>query len=161
MTMVASTLYLIIRLGADRYAIDADLVVEVLPLVRLKSLPGAPVGSAGVMSFRGDAVPVVDLSMIAHGTETPSRLMTRIVIVRYDDTMLGEQFKLLGLLVPEVIQTAHFDSSQFESVGLATDGAPYLGPVLITPEGVLQRVLVSALLSDDLRSALSIEAVAA
>jgi len=161
MTVVDSTLYLIIRLGADRYAIEADLVVEVLPLVRLKALPGAPIGSAGVMSFRGDAVPVVDLSMIAHGTATPSRLMTRIVIVRYDDAAQGERFKLLGLLVPEVMQTAHFDASRFEFVGLATDGAPYLGSVLITPEGVLQRVCVSALLSDDLRSALSIEAVAA
>jgi chemotaxis-related protein WspB len=159
--MDASTLYLLIRLGNDRYAIDAGLVVEVLPLVRLKALPGAPAGAAGIMSYRGDAVPVIDLGIIALGAPTPSRLMTRIVIVRYEQIVHGAGAGLLGLLVPEVIQTLHIDPNRFADAGLATDGAAYLGPVLITDEGVLQQVCVSALLSDDLRNALYRPEVAA
>jgi chemotaxis-related protein WspB len=147
-------LFLLIRLGADRYALDADLVIEVVPLVRLKALPGAPLGAAGVMTFRGEAIPVVDLNLIALGEPTAPRLMTRIVVVRYANGEQHEAPEALGLLVPEVMHAEHFEENRFESVGLATDGAPYLGPVLSTPAGVLQRVHVSALLTAELRCAL-------
>lgn len=161
MTSSTSSLHLLIRLGDDRFAIDADVVVEVIPLVRLRALPGAPVGSAGVMIFRGDAIPVVDVSVIALGIATPTRLMTRIVVVRYERESLDGASSLLGLLVPEVMEVTHLDSSRFESLALSTDGAPYLGPVLVTPDGVVQRVCVSALLSAELRRALFPRAAAA
>jgi chemotaxis-related protein WspB len=152
--MPASTLFLLLRLGADRYAIDAASVLEVLPIVRLKNIPCAPAGVAGLMRFRGSAIPVVDLSIIAFGTATPERMMTRIVVVRYEPLAGGEDVGLLGLLVPEVMQTAHFDASRFEPAGIRNDRAPYLGPVLATDDGVLQQVLVPALLSEELRDAL-------
>jgi chemotaxis-related protein WspB len=159
--MPASTLFLLLRLGADRYAIDSDVVVEVLPIVRLKNIPCAPTGVVGMMSFRGRAIPVVDLSTIALGTATPSRMMTRIVVVRYEPAAVGDGAGLLGLLVPEVMQTAHFDSSRFAPAGIRNDRAPYLGPVLTTDDGVLQQVLVAALLSEELRDALYHSEVAA
>jgi chemotaxis-related protein WspB len=147
-------LYALIRLGADQYAIDASLVVEVLPLVRLRTLSGAPVGAAGLMSYRGSAVPVLDLNLLALGVATPSRLMTRIVIVRYPKTPQRPDSGLLGLLVPEVLRVTHIDPGSFRAVGLESDDARYLGPVLVTAEGVLQRIEVAALLTDELRSAL-------
>jgi chemotaxis-related protein WspB len=165
MTAAASSLHLLIRLGDDRFAIDAAVVVEVIPLVRLRALPGAPPGSAGVMIFRGDAVPVVDLSIIAMGVATPARLMTRIVIVRYEpesaSEISNETTSLLGLLVPEVLEVTHLDASRFETLAMSGDAAPYLGPVLVTPDGVVQRVQVSALLSAELRRALYLRAAAA
>lgn len=154
MTTNASSLHLIIRLGNDRFAIDTQVVVEVIPLVRLRALLGAPAGSAGVMIFRGDAIPVVDLSVIAMGVATPTRLMSRIVIVRYEHEAAPDAPRLLGLLVPEVLEVTHLDSSSFETIALNTDGAPCLGPMLVTPDGVVQRVQVPALLSAELRSAL-------
>ena len=159
--MSASSLFLLLRLGDDRYAIDAASVVEVLPIVRLKNIPCAPTGAVGMMSFRGSALPVVDLSIIAFGIETPPRMMTRIVVVRYEPASNGSEAGLLGLIVPEVMQTAHFDTSRFEPVGIRNDRAPYLGPVLTTPDGVLQQVLVPALLNDELRNALFQDVVAA
>jgi chemotaxis-related protein WspB len=142
-------LYLVIRLGADRYAIDTAAVIEVLPLVRLKALPGGPVGVAGVMNFRDSAVPVVDLNLLAVGVPTPPRLTTRIVVVRYE-----EEASMLGLLVPEAAEALRFDADAFVDAGIATDGARYLGAVLTTPDGVVQRVTVSELLTADLRDAL-------
>jgi chemotaxis-related protein WspB len=157
----ASSLFLLLRLGADRYAIDADSVVEVLPIVRLKNIPCAPTGVVGMMSFRGSAIPVVDLSIIALGSETPSRMMTRIVVVRYEIDSRGSDAGMLGLIVPEVMQTAHFDTTHFEPVGIRNERAPYLGPVLTTPDGVLQQILVPALLSEELRDALFQKVIAA
>ncbi|MEO5814701.1 MAG: chemotaxis protein CheW [Gemmatimonadaceae bacterium] len=142
-------LFLVIQLGADRYAIDTAAVIEVLPLVRLKALPGGPVGVAGVMNFRATAVPVVDLNLIATATPTPSRLTTRIIVVRYE-----EEASMLGLLVPEAAEVQRFDVDAFVDAGIATDGARYLGAVLTTPKGVVQRVTVSELLTPALRDAL-------
>jgi chemotaxis-related protein WspB len=161
MTTADSTLYLLIRLGADRYAIDAESVVEVLPIVRLKSIPSAPVGVVGMMSYRGSAIPVMDLNIIAFGTPTPERIMTRIVIMRDRQHDIGSDTTLFGLLIPEVLQTAHYDAASFVRVGLANSRAPYLGPVLTTPEGMLQQLLVAPLLNEDLRVAVNTRGVAA
>ena len=43
-----SMLFLVFELGNDRYALDAAQIVEVLPLVALKQMPGAPAGSAAL-----------------------------------------------------------------------------------------------------------------
>jgi chemotaxis-related protein WspB len=159
--MTPGTLYLLIKLGADRYAIDADSVVEVLPIVRLKSMPSAPIGIVGMMSFRGSVIPVMDMNIVAFGTPTPQRLMTRIIIVRYRLHDIGTDTAHFGLLVPEVLHTAHFDASSFARVGLAGDRAPYLGPVLTTPDGVLQQLLIAPLLTEELRLVLLDREVAA
>ena len=137
-----------IRLGTDRYAIEAAHVVEIVSFVRLKAMPGAPAGVAGVMNYRDEAVPVVDLNLIAVGIPTPARLTTRIVITRYADA------GLLGLLVPEATETVRANSDDFADAGVATDGAPYLGRVMTTEGGVIQQVTVSALLTAELRDAL-------
>ena len=152
--MPAARLYLVIRLGTDRYAIDSSLVEEVVSLVRLKALPGAPMGVAGIMNYRADAVPVIDLNLVALGAPTPPRIATRIVVVRHAPEGEGGPSELLGLLVPEATETRRIDDDDFVDAGVATDGAAYLGPVLATPEGVIQRVSVGALLTDELRDAL-------
>ena len=149
-------LFLVIRLGADRYAIDTAEVVEVLPFVRLKELPGGPVGVAGVMNFRDTAVSVIDLNLLALGSRTLPRLTTRIVVVRYE-----EEASVLGLLVPEAAEVLRLDADAFVDPGVATDGARYLGSVLTTPDGVIQRVTVSELLTPELRDALFRPAVSA
>jgi len=150
----AARLYLIIRIGADRYAIDSSLVQEVVSLVRLKALPGAPVGVAGIMNYRTDAVPVIDLNLVALGTPTSPRIATRIVVVRHATDGVDGQSELLGLLVPQATETRRIDDDEFVDAGMATDGAVYLGPVVTTPEGVIQRVAVGALLTAELRDAL-------
>ena len=146
--MSSERLHLVIRLGTDRYAIEAAHVVEIVSFVRLKAMPGAPAGVAGVMNYRDEAVPVVDLNLIAVGIPTPARLTTRIVITRYADA------GLLGLLVPEATETVRANSDDFADAGVATDGAPYLGRVMTTEGGVIQQVTVSALLTAELRDAL-------
>jgi chemotaxis-related protein WspB len=159
--VAAPILFLIIQLGEDRYALEASQVAEIVPLVRLKSLPGAPVGVAGLMNFRGAALPVVDVNLLATGTPTAATGATRIVVVH--DVIEGRAGGggALGLLVPDARETLRLDPAGFADAGIAADGAPYLGQVLATSEGVLQRVTIGALLSDELRDALSRSAEAA
>jgi chemotaxis-related protein WspB len=152
--MAAPVLYLIIQLGGDRYALEASQVMEVVPLVRLKTLHGAPPGAAGLMNFRGTPLPVVDLSLMATGASAIPSEATRIVVVRYAAGEHPADGDALGLLVPEARETMCLDADSFADAGMVAEGAPYLGQVLATTEGVVQRVTVAALLTAELRDAL-------
>ena len=157
--MAATVLFLVVQLGGDRYAIATSQVVEVMPLVRLKALPGAPAGTAGLMSYRGVALPVVDLPLLFTGTPAPATTGTRIVVVRFALAALPVGHvegapDSLGLVVSAARDTVRLDPDSFVDGGIAVDAAPWLGRVLATPEGVLQRVDVAALLTAELRGAL-------
>jgi chemotaxis-related protein WspB len=142
-------LFLLFQLGKDRYALDAGQVAEVLPLVSLKQIPQAPPAVAGVFDFRGEPVPVVDLSQVALGHPARSRLSTRIILVRYPDGN-GER-RLLGLIAERVTETVRRDPSDFVTTGVDLDDAPYLGPVASDARGLIQRVEVDQLLTPAVR----------
>ena len=74
-------LHLLLQAGLDRYALEVNQVVEVLPLVHLHPLPQAPRGVIGAFHFHGTPVSVIDLSLSLTGHPTPSRLSTRLVVV--------------------------------------------------------------------------------
>src|SRR5438445_146788 len=76
-------LFLLFKLGKERYALSASRVVEVLPLVDLKQLPQAPNGVAGVFNYRGRPVPALDLCALTLGHSSSELLSTRIIIVNY------------------------------------------------------------------------------
>ena len=58
--------FLLFSLGNDRYGLDTRRVVRVLPQLELKEIPQAPGWVAGLMNYRGQPVPVIDLAMLAH-----------------------------------------------------------------------------------------------
>lgn len=145
-------LHVLVQLGSDRYALPARDIVEVLPLVALKSLPGAPRGVAGLLDYRGTAVPVVDLSALALGAPAVPRVSTRLLLVRYTPPGGGEH--LLGLVAERTTATLQRPAEDFRPSEVETDGAPYLGPVVHDAGGLIQRVEISALLNDELRAAL-------
>lgn len=145
-------LFLAFQLGRDRYLLDVAEVIEVLPLVQWKTIPHAPPGIAGVFNFRDTPVPLVDLSALALGRPAAARLSTRIVLVRYP-LATGES-RLLGLVAENATETIRRDPGDFTSAGVATDAAPYLGPVARDAHGLLQWVAPARLLSPAVRDVL-------
>jgi chemotaxis-related protein WspB len=149
-------LYVLVQLGSDRYALPARDIVEVLPLVALKSLPGALRGVAGLLDYHGTAMPVVDLSALALGQPAALRVSTRLLIVRYLPPHGSE--RLLGLLAERTTEMIKWDPRDF-SPAEVSGGARFLGPVVHDPRGLIQRIEVSELLTPELRAALFPEIV--
>ena len=145
-------LFLLFQLGQDRYALEAGLVVEVLPLVALKGLPGAPRGVAGLVDYRGTPIPVLDLNALAVGVAAAARVSTRLLIVRYQSGQNAE--RSLGLVVERATEMLKCAAEDFRTTGVETGGAPYLREVVRDRQGLIQRVDVSAMLGDELRAAL-------
>lgn len=145
-------LFLVFELEQDRYALDARQIVEVLPLVDVKHIPGAPPAVAGLFTYRGALVPVIDLSELTLGRPAARRLSTRLVLVHYPGP--GGQTHLLGLIAERATRAARHDTSEFVASGVTTAGAAYLGPVATDAHGLLQRIDVATLLPPSLRELL-------
>lgn len=145
-------LYLLFHLDADRYAFPAKDVKEVLPLVSTKALPGAPAGIVGVVNFRGVAVPVLDLALLALGRPSARRVSTRLLVVDYPHPDGRE--RLLGVTVERATEMIAREPAEFRPIGVATAGARYLGPVIQDAGGMIQRIETAELLTPALRAAL-------
>jgi chemotaxis-related protein WspB len=145
-------LFLLFQLGAERYALDARHVIEVLPLVGIKQIPLAPPGVAGLFDCRGIPVPVLDLSQLTLGRPARQRMSTRIVIVRYLDAAGGEH--MLGLIAEKATETFRREPSDFVDSGITNQLAPYLGPVTRDTRGIVQRIDVPSLLPASVRDML-------
>jgi chemotaxis-related protein WspB len=144
--------YLLIQIGADRYALEAAALVTVLPRVRLKRIPQAAQGVAGVFNFHGEPVPVVDLSAMALGAPSEESLSTRLVLVGYQRP--GGPERLLGLLAEKAIDTARYNPVDFQDSGVTAPQAPYLGPVIHDAHGIVQLLELERLLTPEVREAL-------
>lgn len=145
-------LFLLFKLGDDRYAIEAAKVAAVLPLVIAKVIPGVPAAVAGAFDYRGTLMPLIDLSQLALGRPAQPRRSTRIIVVDY--LVDGGDTQPLGLIAEYASETLACDPAEFVASGVRSDGAPYLGPVVTDARGIVQWVEIQQLLPDALRDLL-------
>ena len=150
---VLHALFLVFRIGNERYALKAIEVAEVLPCLPLKPIPHAPAWVAGVFAYRGTVVPVIDLSALTFGAPAQARTSTRLVLVNYrpDETV---ETQLLGLILEQATDTLRCDPADFQHYGPDNRQTPYLGPVRKDEQGLLQWVRVGDLLDDRVRALL-------
>lgn len=149
-------LFLLFQLGDDRYAIDVEQVAEVLPLLDLKAFPLAPRGVAGAFDYHGSPVPVIDLSEVMLGRPARRWLSTRLILVQY----AGGR-RLLGVIAERATETLRCERAEFVDSGVASDGAPSLGPVRADARGLVQWIEVDSLLPEAVRQVLFQEALPA
>ena len=147
--MIETMLFLLFQLGADRYALEANRVVEVVPLLELKRLPHAPKGVAGVFNYRGRPVPAVDLSELMLDQPSIERLSTRIIVVKHPDA--AGQDRLLGLIAEHASETLRADPLSFVDSGVRLGEAPYLGPMLMDARGPVQLLHEQRLITETVR----------
>src|SRR5689334_8621394 len=74
-------LFVVLHLGGSRYALDVRCIAEVLPLLTIQPVPGAPDGIAGVILYRGAPIPVVDLNQTIGGDHSGRHASMRLVVV--------------------------------------------------------------------------------
>lgn len=139
-------LFLTFQLGADRYALEAAQVLEVLAMVELGKIVGAPVGTAGEFDYRGASVPVLDLCLLALGRPSNLRLSTRILLLRHQ-SQPGAMWPL-GIIVEHATELVQKQLGDFSLVG---DGL-----VAQDPRGRLRLLQLDRLLTDELRDLIAV-----
>ena len=148
-----STLFLVFRLGLDRYAIEAAQVVEVLPMVNWKCVPGAPAGVVGIIDYHGVPVPLIDMMILALGKPSQKWMSTRIIVVNYRADN-SDQMHVLALIAEQTTETIRRTEEEFVDSGLTVTASPYLGAVTTSPAGMIQRFEIRNLLPEIVRAQL-------
>jgi len=98
--------FTIFKIGDEIFGIGIDRVVEILKVQKIFTIPGLPEFLSGVMSVRGNIVPVIDLRR-RFGIK-PAGNKERIIIVRYGQekiSFLVDDIKEILSLTPEEIRT--------------------------------------------------------
>ena len=152
-------LMLVFRLGDNRYAIATPAIVTVLPRVNLQPLPGSSPAVAGVFSYQGQVVPVLDLNQLLRGAASSALLSTRIVLVNQGAP--DEPTRLLGLLAEQA--TEMLESHQVEKIAERVDfcQSPYLSEMLVSQQDIIQQLQIYSLLSQPAYDALIAQATTA
>ena len=135
-------LFILFRLGEERYALETAHVIEVIPRLPLRPQPGTPGFVAGLFNFHGTVTPVLDLGMLTLGVPCPEQLSTRIIVINY--TLRSGAMRVLGLIAEAVTDAVKKEPHEF--VAVAAGQAPHLGKIALDDGGMVQCILPEYLL---------------
>lgn len=146
-------LLLLLQINEERYAIATQQVIEVLPLVVLKTLPHTPEYIAGIFNYKGLIVPVIDLCQLIRGKRCSEDFSTRIVLVNYwgsghTTTSKSETPHLIGLIAERVVETLQISETKIVDANIEIDAASYLGKIILDDQGMIQCIRTDYLLSE-------------
>ncbi len=143
---------LFFNIGDQRYAIDAHSVAEVLPCVDLTPVPKSPDFIAGLMNYRGEVVPVVELGVMLTGRPCRNLYSTRLILLLYPTD--SGALRRLGIIAESVLSSGDVDAADFVPSGVQTPEAPCLGKVSPESRLMVRLLEVGNILTDDARARL-------
>lgn len=133
---MADRQFLTFMLSGQEYGLDALKVIEVINPVSVTNVPMADQSVIGIMNFRGEVIPLVDLAYLMN--LEPSSLSGKIIVITHKDTMIG----LMVDMVREIISPQNFiEASELGEVQL-----PFLESVTQTQAGLVRLLDIDAAL---------------
>jgi purine-binding chemotaxis protein CheW len=109
---MSQTEMLTFELQGEAFALEADIVREILDLVPETAVPGAAPFVPAVINFRGKVVPVADLRLAFGLTAGEATLDSRIVVI---ELPIDGDPTLVGLRADKVHEVARIELSQAEA----------------------------------------------
>jgi len=140
-------LFLQFTIEKNRYLVDVKDIVEIVPFANLKQIPKAPPYVAGLLNYRGNTIPVVDICYLMNDKLCELKLSSRIAVVNYKND-IGEQI-CIGLLMEHLTETVRFDESSFSDSGVNLKDNPYLGKVIIDNNCIVHWVDIKKIIPEE------------
>lgn len=104
--------YINLRIGTENFAISVFKVLEIIQPEQITQVPNSSDYVLGVLNFRGDIVPVIDMHKRFNIDEAENK-NNMVVIV---DVKNKDKKVLMGLLVDEVSDVIEFEYKSIKSV---------------------------------------------
>lgn len=127
-------LVLLVHIDDQLYCIRAAAVVEVVPRVPLQPVPHAAAEVAGLLHYRSQVIPVLDLRTLLAGEASCAYLSTRIVIA-------GDA-KPLGLIAERLTEAIDIAADAITPAPVTSGDAQWLGGVLVHEGRVARELLL-------------------
>jgi purine-binding chemotaxis protein CheW len=136
--------WLLCRAGSSFYALPLGQVVEVMRILPIDALAGAPLYVLGLSIIRGTPTPVVDTALLCSGCTAPShrlvtvRAGTRMIALAVD-RVLGVQSIKTGEPLPPLLREAASD--MVSAIGrVDAELLLFLSTARIVPEELLEHL---------------------
>jgi chemotaxis-related protein WspB len=127
----------------NKYTIEGEYVVEVIPHVLLKEVLHAPKFILGLLNYGGVPVPIIDLCYLVKRSACDRALHSRIIIVKFTTEDAIEH--LFGILAEKVTETIDREPSLFIDAGIRVKDLPFLGKILNEEGETIQMLNIPAL----------------
>jgi chemotaxis-related protein WspB len=142
-------LFVVFTADGNRYALPVGCVREITPVVVFREFPGAPEYVRGIMNYRGEVAPVIDLTVLLAGRPSRRLLSTRIIVTGHAGA--DGQVHALGLVAEQVTDTAMAAPGDVQPPGIEVESAPYLTGLILDRQGLVQVVDPARILPKSLR----------
>lgn len=119
-------LAILFSVSSRSYALPCQSVVEVVPLLELRTASQAPAWLAGTFAYHGALVSVVDACQLLGGYTCARRLSSRVALVHCCLSEVGEV--IIGVLAERMTAVRRLDGTTLVSTDPPT--LPYLGSVV-------------------------------
>ena len=139
-------LYVQFGINDNRYVLEARDIIEIVPYAKLKRIPKAPPYVAGLLNYRGDAVPVIDVCFLMSDKPCERKLSSRIALVNHEDDE-GRSI-CIGLLLEHLTETVRYDEKDFSDSGVTLEESSYLGKVVMDDHRMVQLVNIVGIIPD-------------
>lgn len=136
-------LALVFELGAERYAVPARKVHEVVRRPVTRAVAGAPEWIEGLFAWGAGWVPLIDLSRLVTGQPCPAGASSRVAIV--DHERAAGHARRVGLLAPGMTRVLDLGDAP-QAAGLHVPGQEFLGQIALHDRYGVQLVDVDKLL---------------
>jgi purine-binding chemotaxis protein CheW len=105
---MSNTQFVVFKLNNEYYGIDILKVREIGPYIESTKIPNTPEFIEGIINFRGDIIPIINLRKTFMLEGNGDIKGTRIIIA-------NEGKRQLGIAVDEASEVLHIDSEDIES----------------------------------------------
>lgn len=136
------------KIGDEYYAINTDDVIEIIPAITFRPIPGTPSFFAGIFDYRGKILPVIDVSQLTINKPSIIRLSTRIILLNFP---FKDEKTILGLMAEDVTDVIDIEESSFQDTKISSEKAPYLGPICEYEGKFIQLIQIEKLLSKEVQ----------
>lgn len=121
-----------------RYATPSSALVEVIPIVQSRPIPGSEPWLVGLFDYRGKLLPLVDSSRLIGHDASDVRMSSRILVISVENEK-AETPEHVGLLVEHVLGAEPIEfGEEIDRPPVPTSGIEFLGPVALTAAGTVQ-----------------------
>ncbi|WP_026895159.1 chemotaxis protein CheW [Clostridiisalibacter paucivorans] len=104
---MAERQFVVFKLGKEEYGIDIMNVKEIGPYKESTKIPNSPSFIEGIINYRGEVIPIINLKKRFKLKEKEIDGNTRIIVIN-----LGE--KQIGFIVDEASQTARLSDEDID-----------------------------------------------
>lgn len=106
------------------FAIEIDKIIEVIPLVRIEHVIDANPKLSGLINYRGDLIPIIDLKFFLYQEISNMLLSTRIIVNNFNE-------QLIGLIVENLTDTLEINHKDLINESERLSGSSFIKSYLI------------------------------